>query len=92
MNDSQSFYLETYFKFYFMDHLIKNYIVFYLSWKYWHSPMLHTKSLAMVVEYDIYKECAECGLDSVWEIVHTIYFWKFGDVLYKKMLQYSPTW
>ena len=91
MNHSLSVYLATYFKINLMDHLIKNCRVFYRSWKYWHSPMLQTKSLAIVVAYDIYKECAEGRIDSEWEIEHPIDLWIFRDVLSKQMLQYSPT-
>ena len=53
--------------------------------------MLHEKSLAIIFAYDIYKECAEGGLDSEWKIEHPIDFWTFRDVLSKQMLQYSPT-
>ena len=64
MNYAQNAYLATYFKIYFMDHIIKNCRVFYQSWEYLHSPMLHAKFLAIVVAYDIYKECVDCGIDS----------------------------
>jgi hypothetical protein len=33
--------------------LIKNSLLFYHSWKYWHSPMLHGKALGLVVAYDM---------------------------------------
>ena len=45
--------------------------------------MLHAKSLAIIVAYEIYKECAEVGIESEWEIEHPIDFWTFRDVLSK---------
>ena len=91
MNDALIVYLATYFEIGLMDHLIKNCRVFYRSWKYWYSPMLHEKYLAIVVAYGIYKEYVEGGIDSEWEIEHPIDFWTFIDVLSKQILQYSPT-
>ena len=74
-----------------MDHLIKNCRIFYWSWKYWHSPMLHERYLVIVVAYNIYNECVEGGIDSEWEIEQPIDFWELRDVFAKQMLQYSPT-
>ena len=39
--------------------MIKNARLFYRSWKYWHSPMLHGNSMAEVVAHDMYLEVAE---------------------------------
>ena len=32
--------------------------MFYISWKYWHTAKLHVDALALVIMYDMYKECA----------------------------------
>jgi hypothetical protein len=91
MNDARELYLGTYSRIDSMDHLIKNASMFYRSWKYWHSPMLHGKSLAVVVAYDLYLEVAEGKLDSAWEIEEPVDFWTFREKLSIQMLAYSPT-
>ena len=77
MNDSRSLYLATYFRIDVIDHLIQNARIFYRSWKYWHSPMLHGKALAVVVAYDMYLEVAEGELDPDWFIERPLNFWQF---------------
>ena len=47
-----------------IDHIEKTQKKIYRSWKYWHSPMLHAKALALVVAWDIYLEVTEGKLDS----------------------------
>ena len=59
MNEARELYLGTYSRIDSIDHLAKNLKVSYLSWKYWHSPMLHGLSLAVVVAYDLYLEVSE---------------------------------
>jgi hypothetical protein len=91
MNDARELYLGTYSRIDSIDHLIKNASMFYRSWKYWHSPMLHGKSLAVVVAYDLYLEVAEGKLDVAWQIDNPLDFWTFREQLSKQMLEYSPT-
>jgi hypothetical protein len=40
---ARSLYLRSYSRIDCIDHLIKNTRIFYRSWKYWHSPVLHAK-------------------------------------------------
>jgi hypothetical protein len=56
MNDARNLYLGSYFRIDVIDHLIKNAKLFYRSWKYWHSPMLHGKGMVVAVAYDMYLE------------------------------------
>ena len=62
MNSARNIYLQSYYRIDCMDHMIKNARIFYRSWKYWHSPMLHGKALVVVVAYDMYLEVAEGNL------------------------------
>lgn len=71
--------------------MIKNTGLFYRSWKYWHSPMLHGKALAIVVAYDMYLECTEGNLNPAWKVEHPITFWRFRETLAKQMLAYDPS-
>ena len=89
MNHAWKLYLNTYSKIDVMDHLIQNCRIFYRSWKYWHSPMLHAMAMAIVVAYDMYCEVAEGELDIEWK-VKPVEFWEFRDKLSKQMLIYQP--
>jgi hypothetical protein len=91
MNDSRMMYLQSYYQIDTIDHLISNCNMFYHSWKYWHSPMIHRKALAVVVACDVYLECAEGDLDPAWKIEKPMDFWPFREKLSKQMLQYKPT-
>ena len=91
MNDARMMYLQSYYRIDTIDHLISNCNMFYRSWKYWHSPMIHGKALAVVVAYDMYLECAEGDLDPAWKIEKPIDFWSFREKLSEQMLQYKPT-
>jgi hypothetical protein len=72
-----------------MDHMIDNCDMHYRLWKYWHSAMLHAKSMTIVTAYDTYKERAEGNLDPSWKVpiedFHT-----FHERLSEQMLQYDP--
>jgi hypothetical protein len=90
MNDARHLYLKTYGRIDSIDHMIKNCGLFYRSWKYWHAAMLHAKGLAIVIAYDVYKECAEGNLNPLWKIDKPVDFWTFREKLSRGLLQYSP--
>ena len=92
MNEAREMYLKSYFKIDLVDHLIKNTKIFYRTWKYWHSAMLHAKALAIVTAFDIYKECSEGNLSRDWkmEVDTMLDFWQFCEKLSLKMLEYDP--
>ena len=61
------------------------------SWKYWHSPMIHAKALAVVVAYDMYLECAEGKMRAgEWKVQKPVDFHQFREKLGKQMLEYDP--
>ena len=90
MNAGRELYLGTNSRIDSIDHLIKNCRLKYRSWKYWHSPMLHVTSLAIVVAYDIYLEVCEGKLDQDWKVNYPVDFWTFRDILSIQMLEYEP--
>jgi hypothetical protein len=49
---------KTYGRIDMIDSLIYSCHVYYQSWKYWHSAKNHGTSLAIVVAYEMYLECA----------------------------------
>ncbi len=58
MNDARQLYLTTYGRIDTLDNLINKCGIYYCCWKYWHSAKNHGLSLAVVVAYGMYKECA----------------------------------
>lgn len=90
MNHARSLYLQSYYRIDCIDHLIQNARIFYRSWKYWHSPVLHGKGLAVVVAFDMYLECCEGKLNSEWKIGKPLNFWQFREKLSEQMLDYDP--
>jgi hypothetical protein len=58
MNDARQLYLATYGRIDTIDNMVKKCQVYYCCWKYWHSAKNHGLSLAVVVAYGMYKECA----------------------------------
>jgi hypothetical protein len=90
MNDARKLYLRTYYRIDTIDHLIKNCKMGYRCWKYWHSPMNHAKSLAVVVAYSMYQECCEGHLNPNWKIAKPLTFWEFREILSVQMLSYNP--
>jgi len=54
--------------------------------------MLHAKALALVVAYDIYKECCEGKMqEGKWRIKKLVSFYRFREKLACQMMEYSPT-
>ena len=89
-NMARLVYLNTYSRIDSIDHLIKNCNLFYVSWKYWHSPKNHALSLAIVTAYDIYLEICEGKIDPNYRLQSPVSFFTFRDVLSKQMCQYNP--
>lgn len=77
MNEARYLYLGTYWGVDRLDHMIKNANMFYRSWKYWHSAMIHAKAMAVVVAYDMYLECTEGQIDEDWLVEQPVSFWEF---------------
>lgn len=89
-NMARLLYLKTYSRIDSIDHLIKNCRMRYNSWKYWHSPANHGKSLAVTVAYDMYLECTEGELNVDWKVNEPVDFHTFRDILSRQMLSYDP--
>jgi hypothetical protein len=92
MNEARQLYLKTYGRIDTIDSLIGHCHIYYRSWKYWHSAKNHGMSLAIVVAYDMYKECAEGEICSEWKInpKKVMDFHTFRDRLSTQGLEYSP--
>ncbi len=67
-NHPRQLYLTTYSQIDTVDHLLKHCYIFFLSWKYWHSPMRHAFALVIIAAYEMYNECADGLLDADWKV------------------------
>ena len=59
MNEARQLYRKTYRRIDTIESLIGSCHIYYQSWNYWHSAKDHGMLLAILVAYDMYKECAE---------------------------------
>jgi hypothetical protein len=51
-NEARETYLRHYYGVDNLDHMIKNTSNWYITWKYWHAPYLHAKSMGIIAAYD----------------------------------------
>ena len=86
MNSSRNIYLQSCYRIDCMDHMIKNARLFYRPWKYWHSPMLHWKVVAVVVAYYMHLEVAKVIINKNWNLDEPIDFWRIREKLANSML------
>ena len=85
MNEACQLYLVTYSHIESIDNLITNCHMKYRCWKYWHSPMIHAMSLALVLDYDMYPKVAEWDLYQTWNEDNIADFWKCCDLISNQM-------
>ena len=64
----------------------------YITWKYWHVPYLHAKSMGIIAAYNMYNECCDGLLDASWAIPkkRRMGFTEFRIKLSEQMLKYDP--
>lgn len=91
-NEARQVYLGTYHGVDNIDHMIKIAKIRYICWKYWHAPVNHCMSIAVIAAFDMYHECCDGGLDPEWAIPkkQRMSFSKFRQELSKQMLSYNP--
>ena len=97
MNEARQLYLKTYGIIDMIDSLIGHCHIYYLSvleLLAFSQESWHGMALAIVVAYDMYKECAEGMIYSDWKIdpKKVIDFYTFRDRLSTQGLEYSPVY
>lgn len=92
-NEGRELYLSTYWAVDAVDKLIKFANIFYLSWKYWHSPMRHAIAAGIVAAFGMYEECCDDGFDQEWAVLpeERMDYCGFHLNLSSQMLQYNPS-
>jgi hypothetical protein len=91
-NEVQETYLRHYYGINNLDHMIKNTSIQYITWKYWHAPYFHAKSMGIIAAYDMYSECCDGLLDASRAIPKKkrMGFTEFRIKLLEQMLKYDP--
>ena len=92
MNKVRQIYLGTYSRIDSIGHLIRNYCIKYICWKYWHSPTLHDMSLAVFIAYYMYLEVSEWELDQKWKDKNIVDFCTFHYLLSNQMINCNQTY
>eukprot|EP00957_Ditylum_brightwellii_P118351 9026364-Ditylum_brightwellii.AAC.1 len=90
MNDARQLYLNTYYVIDRINHYIKNCHMRYCCCKYWHSPKICGKALAVVIAYDIYLDVAKGDVVSVCKLKKCMTFWEIRERLSEQMWGYRP--
>ena len=91
MNEGRQLYLAKYHAVDTTDHYADICDMFYISWKYWHSPMILAFALAVIGAFDMYKEVAFGKLREEWKVEKPMSFYEFCIRLSEQMLRYDPT-
>ncbi len=100
MNDARNLYLHSYGQVDTIDSQVGRCCIFQKCFKYWHSPKNHAIAIAVVMAYDMYKECTTespahdaWGLDSTEATTmkkNVMNFYYFREKLSRQLLTYSP--
>ena len=92
MNEARATYLNHYYAVDNVDHMIKNAHVKFISWKYWHSAMLHFWAMGVVSSYDMYRMACDGLLDPEWAVPESerMTFRDYRMILSGQMLEYHP--
>lgn len=87
-NEARDLYLFSYSAVDKIDQMLQNWNEFYISWKWWHAPTRHGKSLAKCMAYEMYKECASGQVDPAWKVDKPKSAKAFRRTLAKQMCNY----
>ena len=66
-NEACQLYIGTYSRIESIDRLIKTFRMKYMCWNYWHSPILRSMSIAVVVAYYMYLYLTEVESEQTWK-------------------------
>jgi hypothetical protein len=69
MNEACETYLKMYSAVDKIDQMLLGWDVKYKSWRWWHAPTRHVKTIAMSMVYSLYLQCAEGSVVSDWKVV-----------------------
>eukprot|EP00957_Ditylum_brightwellii_P021008 1583693-Ditylum_brightwellii.AAC.1 len=88
MNDARQLCLNTYYVIDRIDHCIKKCHMGCRCHKYWHSPKIRGKALAVVIAHDIYIEVAKGNVLPVCKLEECVMFWEFRERLSEQICGY----
>jgi hypothetical protein len=88
MNEAQETYLKNYSAVDKIDQMLLGWDLTYRSWRRWHAPTRHAKTIAMGMAYSLYLQFDEGTVDPEWKVrpVSGPRFWQRMSL---KMVQYK---
>lgn len=89
MNEARDLYLKTYGGVDKIDQMLKEWGLDYITWRWWHAPMRHAKSLTYVMVYQMYVDCASGEVDPDWKLEKPMTHGEFRQKLGEQMCKYS---
>ena len=91
MNQARQLYLGSYSAIDKIDQMVKNWFLYYITWRWWHAPVRHGKAIAMCMAYQMYKECAGGNLDPEFKVDVPMTAKEFRQQLATQMCQYRSS-
>ena len=91
MNEGRELYLGSYGPIDKLDQALKLWFLFYITWKWWHSPFLHGKAIGMCMAFQMYSECARGDLDPDWKLDKPMTAKQFRQELSTQMCKYKSS-
>ena len=90
MNEGRETYLKNYSAVDKLDQMLKEWLINYITWRWWHAPMRHGKAIAMCMAYQMYEQCAEGGVDPDWKLEKPMSAIAFRKRPTQQMCDYRP--
>jgi len=91
MNEGCQIYLKTYSAVDKVDQMLKEWGVFYISWKWWHAPVRHGKAIGYCTAYQMYCKCAGESINRLWKLVNPMSAPEFWERASLQMCQYQSS-
>ena len=68
MNEGRQTYLKLYCAVDKIDQALKEWMVNYITWRWWHAPVRHGKAIGLSMAHQLYLQCAQGGVDPSWKV------------------------
>ena len=89
MDEGRKINLKTYSTVGNIDQMMKDWDIFYISWKWWYVPMRHGKAIGYCVAYQMYRKCTEGSVNRLWKLENPMSAPEFWERASLQMCQYQ---
>jgi hypothetical protein len=88
MNEGRETYLKNYSAVDKIDQALKEWMLYYVTWRWWHAPTRHGKAIGKCMGYQLYMQCAEGGVDPDWKVDKPMTAPEYRRKLARQMCEY----